>query len=65
MLKIFKNELNNEMVKKINSIEDNCWINLIKPTNDEIKRKLMQLVSARDGVQDKIIEELKIMKEEE
>ena len=34
-------------------------------TNDEIKRKLMQLVSARDGVQDKIIEELKIMKEEE
>ena len=38
MLKIFKNELDNQDVKKINSIEDNCWINLIKPTADEIKK---------------------------
>jgi len=37
VLKIFKNELDNEVVKKINTIEDNCWINLVKPTNEEIK----------------------------
>lgn len=37
MIKIFKNELNDEKVQKINEIEDNCWINLIKPTLEEIK----------------------------
>ena len=36
MLKIFKNELNDGVVKKIKSIEDNCWINLVKPTREEI-----------------------------
>ena len=37
MIKIFKNELDNEVVKKIDKIEDNCWINLINPTSEEIK----------------------------
>lgn len=37
MIKIFKNELDDSVVKKIDKIEDNCWINLISPTNDEIK----------------------------
>ena len=37
MLKIFKNELDDQRVNRINTIEDNCWINLIKPTGNEIK----------------------------
>ena len=37
MIKIFKNELDDEKVKKINTIEDNCWINLVNPTVEEIK----------------------------
>ena len=37
MIKIFKNELDSEVVKKINEIEDNCWINMINPSVDEIK----------------------------
>ena len=38
MLKIFKNDLDDERVKKINSIEDNYWINLVNPNSDEIKQ---------------------------
>lgn len=37
MIKIFKNEIDNELVKKLDKIEDNCWINLVKPTEEEIK----------------------------
>ncbi|MCI6266333.1 MAG: magnesium transporter CorA family protein [Erysipelotrichaceae bacterium] len=37
MIKIFKNELDSEVVKKVEKIEDNCWINLVHPTTDEIK----------------------------
>ena len=37
MLKIFKNELDSEVVKRIDRIEDNCWINLVRPTAEEIK----------------------------
>lgn len=37
MLKIFKNELDNEVVKKIDKIENNCWINLVNPSSKEIK----------------------------
>ena len=37
MIKIFKNELDDSVVRKIDKIEDNCWINMISPTNDEIK----------------------------
>lgn len=37
MIKIFKNELDSEIVKRIDKIEDNCWVNLIHPTNEEIQ----------------------------
>ena len=37
MIKIFKNELDSEVVKKIDTIEDNCWVNLVHPTAEEIK----------------------------
>ena len=43
MLKIFKNELDDQKVKKIDKIEDNCWINLVKPTNAEIKEVVNSL----------------------
>ena len=58
MLKIFKNELDSEVVKKIDSIEDNCWINLVKPTNDEIK-----LVVETLGIDEDLI--TKVLDEEE
>lgn len=47
-------------VSKINqrTLED------ILITNDEIKRKLTQLLASRDGTQEKIIEELKALKED-
>ena len=50
MIKIFKNELNDEKVQKINKIEDNCWINLIKPTIEEIK-----LVVDKLGIEEDLI----------
>lgn len=37
MIRIFKNKLDDEQVVKIKEIEDNCWINLIRPTYDEIR----------------------------
>lgn len=37
MIRIFKNELDDEKVKKLKEIKDNCWINLVNPTGDEIK----------------------------
>lgn len=58
MIKIFKNELNSEVVKKINTIEDNCWINLVRPTADEIK-----LVVDTLGIDEDLI--TKVLDEEE
>lgn len=58
MIKIFKNELNDEKVQKINTIEDNCWINLIKPTSEEIK-----LVVDKLGIEEDLI--TKVLDEEE
>ena len=40
MIKIFKNELDDEVVKKIDTIERDSWINLVNPTKDEIKKVL-------------------------
>ena len=37
MIKIFKNEIDDEKVVKIDKIEDNCWINLVNPNVKEIK----------------------------
>lgn len=37
MIKIFKNELDDEKVKKISKIEDNCWINMVNPSKSEIE----------------------------
>lgn len=37
MIKIFKNEIDDEKVVKIDKIEDNCWINLINPSEKEIR----------------------------
>lgn len=37
MISIYKNELNKKEVKRIKTIEDNSWINLVNPTPDEIE----------------------------
>lgn len=58
MIKIFKNELNDERVQKINTIEDNCWVNLVKPTEEEIK-----LVVDKLGIEEDLI--TKVLDEEE
>lgn len=58
MLKIFKNELDNGKVNKINVIEDNCWINLVNPTSDEVKRVVNEL-----GIEEDLI--TKVLDEEE
>ena len=58
MLKIFKNNLDDEKVKKINVIEDNCWINLVNPNSDEIKQVVNEL-----GIEEDLI--TKVLDEEE
>lgn len=58
MIKIFKNELDSEVVKKINQIEDNCWINMIAPTTEEIKMVVDTL-----GIDEDLI--TKVLDEEE
>ena len=58
MLKIFKNELDDEKVKQINSIEDNCWINLVNPDISEIKQVVDKL-----GIEEDLI--TKVLDEEE
>ena len=58
MIKIFKNELNSEVVKKIDTIEDNSWINLVNPTSEEIKLVVDEL-----GIDEDLI--TKVLDEEE
>ena len=58
MLRIYKNELDDDVVKRIDEIEDNCWINLVKPTSDEIKRVVDAL-----GIDEDLI--TKVLDEEE
>ena len=58
MLKIYKNELNDELVKKIDTIEDNSWINLVNPTSKEIKTVVETL-----GIDEDLI--TKVLDEEE
>ena len=58
MLKIFKNELDDEKVKKIDKIEDNCWINLVNPSSEEIKQVVDEL-----GIDEDLI--TKVLDEEE
>lgn len=58
MIKIFKNELDNDIVEKIDQIEDNCWINMVHPTTDEIKYVVDNL-----GIDEDLI--TKVLDEEE
>lgn len=58
MLKIFKNELDDEKVKKIDKIEDNCWINLVNPSSEEVKSVVDEL-----GIDEDLI--TKVLDEEE
>ena len=58
MIKIFKNELNDENVKRIDKIEDNCWINLVNPSIEEIKLVVDEL-----GIDEDLI--TKVLDEEE
>lgn len=58
MIKIFKNELDNDIVEKIDQIEDNCWINMVHPTIDEIKYVVDNL-----GIDEDLI--TKVLDEEE
>lgn len=58
MIKVYKNELNDEKVNRIDSIVDNSWINLVKPTPEEIK-----LVVDKLGIEEDLI--TKVLDEEE
>lgn len=58
MLRIFKNELGDNSVKKLAEIEDNCWINMVCPTSKEI-----QMVVQRLGIDEDLI--TKVLDEEE
>lgn len=56
MIKIFKNELNDEVVKKIKTIEDNCWINLVRPTPEEI-RLVVETLHIEEDLITKVLDE--------
>lgn len=58
MIRFFKNELNSDVVKKIDHIEDNCWINMIQPTTEEIDMVVKKL-----GIDEDLI--TKVLDEEE
>lgn len=48
MIQIFKNEIDDERVKKIDEIEDNCWIHMVNPTTEEIKMVVDKLLIEED-----------------
>lgn len=56
MMKIFKNELDDEVVKKVDQIEDNTWINLVNPTEEEIE-EVMKAVSLDEDLITKVLDE--------
>lgn len=58
MIRIFKNKLNDDVVRKLNKIEDNCWINMVCPTEDEIKMVVDKLRIDEDLI-------MKVLDEEE
>lgn len=58
MIKIFKNEFNDEKIKKVSNIEDNCWINMVDPSKSEI-----DLVVNKLGIDEDLI--TKVLDEEE
>ena len=43
LIRIYKNEINQEQVNLINNIEDNCWIKMVHPTDEEIKQVVEKL----------------------
>lgn len=58
MIRIFKNEIDDDIVRGIDKIEDNCWINLVKPTSEEINKVVDAL-----GIDEDLI--TKVLDEEE
>lgn len=58
MIRIYKNEIDDDVVRRIDKIEDNCWINLVKPTSEEINRVVDAL-----GIDEDLI--TKVLDEEE
>ena len=58
MIRIYKNEIDDDVVRRIDKIEDNCWINLVKPTSDEINKVVDAL-----GIDEDLI--TKVLDEEE
>lgn len=43
LIRIYKNEINQEQVNLINNIDDNCWIKMVHPTDEEIKKVVEKL----------------------
>lgn len=56
MIRIFKNELDVEKIKKIDAIEDNCWINLVNPTEKEIKY-VVDILQINEDLITKVLDE--------
>ena len=53
MIKIFKKTDANEQLQKLNKIEDNSWINLVNPTQEELNYVLKNV-----KVEEKILKEV-------
>ena len=58
MIRIYKNEIDDDVVRRIDKIEENCWINLVKPTSEEINKVVDAL-----GIDEDLI--TKVLDEEE
>ncbi len=43
MIKIYKNEPEQTTIKELQKIEDNCWVNLINPTPEEVKKVVSEI----------------------
>ena len=58
MVKIYKNEIDDSKVLECKQIEDNCWIRLINPTDEEIEK-----VSAQIEIPSSLISQVLVEKE--
>lgn len=58
MIRIFKNDIDDDTIRKQEEIVDNCWINMVHPTMEEVKMVVETL-----GIEEDLI--TKVLDEEE
>ncbi len=58
MIKIYKNTDDDSILKEINNIEKDCWINLVNPTSEELKQ-----VTKAVKIEERLLKEVLVEKD--